>query len=623
MILRRVLVLVLAAASARAALVRLEVNERSSAAGYERIAGRAWFTVDPQLSVNRVIVDLDKAPRNAEGKVEFSADVVLMKPAKPNGAILLDIPNRGNRTANGAFGEPFLMEQGYTVAWVGWQFDVPAGANLLRLYPPVASGVKGLVRAEIVTDRRELRHSVADRNHRPYPVLNPDDPALTLTVRDHVDAPRRIVPRAAWHIENGDTVAMTEGFDPGKLYELVYTSQDPPIAGLGFAAARDLVSYLKSSADYPGLKRAIGFGVSQSGRWLRTYLYYGFNQDENGRIAFDGVMANVAGAGRGSFNQRFAQPSRDGHPFLNTLYPSDLFPFTDLDETDPVSGLEGGLLTHALKEEFRPRIFYTNSAYEYYGRDASLIHITPDGKRDAPLPPNTRVYMFAGGQHGAAAFPPRMNNTQNLVNPNPYNLCFRALLTAMNAWIRDGAAPPASMYPHVSKGELVPLDKVRFPRIPGLALPTHITLARREDFGPDFRTKGVSTIEPPKLGTPFPTMVPQVDADGNDLGGIRTPELAVPLATYTGWNLRSKEVGSPDELASMQGSWIPFARTKADREKSGDPRPSIEERYPDREQYLKKFTDAAKSLHEAGFLLDADVARIIERGAAEWDYLHR
>jgi hypothetical protein len=414
-------------------------------------------------------------------------------------------------------------------------------------------------------------------------------------------------------------VVMTEGFDPGRLYELVYTSQDPPVAGLGFAAERDVVSYLKAG----GLKNAIGFGVSQSGRYLRTFLYYGFNRDEQGRMVLDGVMANVAGAGRGSFNQRFAQPSRDGHPFFNTLYPSDLFPFTDLEETDPATGLRDGLLTHALAAEFRPKIFYTNSSYEYYGRDAGLIHVTPDGKADAPLAPNTRVYMFSGGQHGAAAFPPRVNGTQNASNPNPYNLCFRALLTAMNAWVKDGTAPPASVYPHVSAGELVPLAAVRFPKIPGVAFPTHVTLARREEYGPEFRTKGIATVEPPKLGLPFPAMVPQSDADGNDLGGIRTPEVAVPLATYTGWNLRAKEIGAPDELYSMQGSWIPFARTKAEREKTGDTRLSIEERYAGREDYLKKFEAAARSLQGAGFLLPADTQKLLERGAAEWDYLHR
>jgi len=383
---------------------------------------------------------------------------------------------------------------------------------------------------------------------------------------------------------------------------------------------RDIVSYLK---EHEKLGRAIAYGVSQSGRFLRNWLYFGFNQDEQGHIALDGVWANVAGGGRGSFNQRFAQPSRDGHPFLNTLYPVDLFPFTDLEQTDSVTKLKDGLLTHSLKPEFRPKIFYTNSSYEYYGRDAALIHISPDGKHDAPLPSNTRIYFFAGGQHGAAAFPPPHNNTQNSSSPNPYNLCFRALLVAMNEWVWHDTLPPASVYPHVASGELVPLSTVKFPKIPGVAFPARIAMARREDFGREFRTKGIVTQEPPKVGTPFPAMVPQVDRDGLDLGGIRMPEIQAPLATYTGWNLRAAAIGAPDELFSMQGSWIPFARTKVEREQSGDPRLSLEERYTDREDYLKKFEAAAKRLEAERFLLPADVAKLAERAATEWDYAHR
>jgi hypothetical protein len=319
---------------------------------------------------------------------------------------------------------------------------------------------------------------------------------------------------------------------------------------------------------------------------------------------------------------RFAQPSRDGHPFLNTLYPTDLFPFTDLDETDIATGATGGLLTHAGKPESAPKIFYTNSSYEYYGRDAALIHITPDGRKDAPLAPNTRVYFFAGGQHGPAAFPPPRNNTQNRSNPNPYTWCLRALLVEMNAWIKDGAAPPPSLYPRVSADQAVALDAVQFPKVPGVAFPTRTTRAWHADYGPQF-ANGIISREPPKLGAPFPVIVPQVDRDGNEACGIRMPEIQVPLATYTGWNLRAPEIGAPDELFSMQGSWLPFARTKAEREKAGDPRLSTAERYAGREDYLAKFESAAKSLAAAGFVLAEDVPKLMERGAAEWDYLNR
>jgi hypothetical protein len=620
----RFLLVLLTASVARPALVRLEVTSRTAtSAGYERIAGRAYFTVDPALPANRAVVDIDRAPRNAAGLVEFSADVLLLRPTKSNGTLLLDIPNRGGAQATGAFNESFLLEQGYTVAEVGWQFDLLEAPNRLRLYVPEARGVRGLVRAEMQVNQRTQKHSVAEPNHRPYAVLNPEDPALTLTVRDRAEGERRALPRAAWHIEGGDTVVMNEGFEPGRLYELVYTAENPPLGGLGMAAVRDLASYVKYGGDYTDVKRAMGFGISQSGRFLRNFLYCGFNRDEKDRTVFEGVWAHVAGGGIGSFNLRFAQAARVSGPHSNTLYPVDLFPFTDLEETDPITGLKDGLLTHALSPQHRPKIFYTFSSHEYYGRSAGLIHITPDGKRDAPLADTTRIYFFAGGTHGPAAFPPRPNNTQNAGNPNPYTLCFRAVLTAMNSWVAGAVEPPKSVYPRISAGELVPLSSVKFPKISGVAVPTHIHLSRREDFGPEFRSKGIITIEPPRLGTPFPALVPQVDADGIDVSGVRMPEIAEPLATYTGWNLRSPATGAGGELASLQGSWIPFARTKTEREKAGDPRKSIEERYAGREEYLKKFEAAARKLVAERFLLPADLPGLLERGAAEWDYAHR
>ena len=388
MLRRLLLAASLTAALSPAALLRVEIQERSDVLNYpyERIVGRAWFAVDPALPANRLVTDLDHAPRNANGQVEFSADLYILQPKNPragNGTVLFEVSNRGGKGALGMFnraagssdprtdqqlGDGFLFEQGYTVVWLGWQFDVPEGANLMRLYAPQAQGLKGLVRAEIVVDKKQLSHSVADRNHKPYPVLNPDDPALSLTVRDRVDGPRQTVPRAGWHIENGVDVVMKSGFEPGRLYELVYTAQNPAVAGLGMAAVRDMISFLKYSDAERPIKWAIACGTSQSGRFLRTYLYDGFNQDEKNRKVFDGVMAHVAGAGRGSFNIRFAQPSRDGHPFLNSLYPTDIFPFTDLEETDAVTGQKDGLLTHRTKAEYWPKIFYTNSSRSVKGK---------------------------------------------------------------------------------------------------------------------------------------------------------------------------------------------------------------------------------------------------------------
>ena len=454
-----------------AALLRIEVSERSdvldgkafaSAGPYERIVGKAYFAVDPNLPANKIVADIAKAPRNQDGLVEFSADFDCLKPRDPqhgNHAVLFEVSNRGGKGMLGTFGEDFLMEQGYTLVWLGWEFDVPPGPNALRLYAPVAQGITGLVRSEITLDHKATRQSLGDRSQLAYPVLNPDDPALTLTVREHADSSRRAVARDAWHIEGGTHIAMPAGFETGKIYELVYTSKDPPIVGLGPAAVRDLISFFKYgiAADtilgdhHDFIKRAYGFGISQSGRFLRTFVYYGFNQDEQGRRVFDGLMAHVAGAGRGSFNHRFAQPSRDGHPFLNTFYPTDIFPFTDLAETDAETGITDGLLTHATPPAAVPKIFYTNTSYEYYGRSASLIHTTLDGAKDAPLAPNTRIYFLAGCQHGPSPFPPDRGEAQNLANPNNYRWTLRALLVALDGWVAKGLEPPPSRYPKIAE----------------------------------------------------------------------------------------------------------------------------------------------------------------------------
>ncbi len=645
------------AANLPGAVVRIEVESRTDVLGdkswgaagpYERIVGKVYFAVDPNNEANRIIADIDKAPRNEKGLVEFSSDLYFLKPRDPkrgNGAVLYEVSNRGNKgmlamynRAPGSldpqkeadFGDGFLLNQGYALLWLGWQWDPPLNPGRMRLYPPVVKGVTGPVRAEFVPDARETSHSLADRDHQAYPAVNPDDPKLTLTVRDRNDGPRRAIPRNEWKIEDRTRVTMASGFLPGKVYELVYTSQDPALVGLGPTAIRDMVSFLKhgiGSGVIPlgdqtnFIKRAHGFGVSQSGRFLRTFLYYGFNQDEQKRKVFDGVLAHVAGGGRGSFNHRFAQASRDGHPFLNMFYPTDIFPYTDIEQTDPETGITDGLLTRVRKAGVAPKVFYTNSSYEYYGRAASLIHTTIDGKKDAPLPADTRAYLFAGGQHGPGAFPPVKNRAQqNSPNPNPYTWSMRALLVAMDKWVTEGKEPPPSQYPKVSEDKLVSLGAVQFPKLPGVAFPTRIQKGYRADYGPEFRTKGIVTQEPPGIGSAFPTLVPQVDRDGNETSGIRMPEIQAPLATYTGWNLRSADLGASDELFSMVGSFLPFAKTKSEREKNGDPRASIEERYKSRSGYIAKVESAARELAKDGYLLEQDVPKLVERAGAEWDY---
>ena len=659
MILRTLLATLLVAAPVSAEVVRIEIKSRADlspqpagAVGpYERLYGTIYFAIDPRNSANQIIADIDKAPRNAAGKVEFHSDFELLKPKDPsrgNGTILYEVSNRGGRGMVGFFnrgngqvdpqtgqrnGDDFLFEHGFTLMWIGWQFDVPARPELLRVYAPIAKeadgrSITGLVRSDFVVIEPANQASLADRNHQAYPVSDRNDPATTMTVRDAVEGARRAIPRDQWEFsEDGKSVRMAAGFEPKKIYEVVYRAQDPAVIGVGPAAIRDTISRIKySGATELGLpqgaiKRSIAFGISQSGRFLRTYLYYGFNEDESHRKVFDGVMPHVAGSGRGSFNHRFAQPSRDGHPFINFFYPTDIFPFTDAEQTDPETGITDGLLTHATKPAFQPNIFYTNSSYEYWGRAASLFHTTVDGTKDARLPANVRGYLLSAGQHGVAGFPPSRSIGQQLNNPLDYRWVMRSLLVSMNRWVTDGTAPPASALPRVDNTTLVTPDKLKFPALPGVNIAKVPHKAYRADYGPDFIKKGVVAQEPPAIKSAFQILVPQVDADGNELAGIRVPELTVPVATYTGWNLFNEKSGPANVLSSMQGSFIPLARTRVDRERAGDPRKSVEERYRGRDQYLAEITKAANDLVAKGYMLKNDVPRIVEQAGTRWDYV--
>ena len=647
-----------------AEVVRIDVQSRTdllagkafgSAGPYEKLIGKIYFEIDPANSANTIIADIRNAPKNARGKVEFSSDFFLIKPKqieKGNGTVIYEVSNRGgkgllgffdqgsgslNPTSDADFGDGFLMNQGFTLLWVGWQFDVSTREGLVRVYAPVATengkAITGVVRSEVIVAKKAFDASLADRDHAAYQVVDQNDPTNTLTVRDTIEGPRRLIPHTEWQfarfadgaaVADSTRVYLKTGFEPGKIYEVVYRSQNPPVVGVGPAAVRDTISMLKyASADAwtipaGSIQRAIAFGISQSGRFLRTYMYYGFNEDERHRKAFDGVMAHVAGAGRGSFNLRFAQPSRDGHPFLNKFYPTDIFPFTDAVETDPENGAKDGLLMR-VKPEFTPKIFYTNSSYEYYGRAASLIHTTIDGKGDAPLTSNTRIYMFAGGQHGVAPFPPRRSIGQQLNNPNDYRWLMRSLVLSMNRWIKDGVEPPSSRYPKVADRTLVKLEDLKFPTLPGVQKPKELHNAYRVFYGADFATKGIITLDPPEVNGTYPLLVPQVDADGNEIGGLKTPAISVPLATYTGWNLFNAESGPTNLLSSMQGSYIPLQRTRADRVKANDPRLSLEERYQNRDQYLGLVSAAAKDLVQGGYLRQEDVPAVVDHAGREWD----
>jgi hypothetical protein len=632
---RRLLIaVILFAATSRAAVTRVDILERGVLPcypSYERVVGRIHFAVDPKLAANRIIVDIDRAPLDAQGLVEFTADLFMLNPvdpAKGNGTILLEVSNRGGRGMLSMFdlggkadprtvqdlGDPLLLEQKFTLVWVGWEWDVPRRPGVLALDAPRVPGLTGWVRAEIIRNELTHRASLGDRAQTPYPAIDAD--AATMTWRDDPTSPSAAVPRNQWRFTaDGASVEFDPGFVPGRIYEVIYKSKDPVVSGLGSAAIRDYISYLKGAGV---AKRAIGFGTSQSGRFLRTFVYDGFNADEHGARVFDGLWPHVAGAGRGSFNIRFGQPSRDGHSRLNLFYPTDIFPFTDLPQTD--SGITNSLLGRAMAQQVTPKIFYTNGSYEYWGRGASLIHTAVDGQHDFAPAQDSRIYYLAGTQHGPNSNPVR-HDTQNLANPQDYRYALRALLLAMNAWITNDILPPDSRMPLIDRHELGTLAALEFPKIPDVRLPKEPYTVYRLDFGPDFRTKGIIDFEPPKIGTPFPILVPQVDADGNEISGVRLPEQIVPLATYTGWNLRDPSIGAPEVIYDMVGSFLPFTRTRADREARGDPRLSIEERYASREDYVKKVAAAAEALVRERFLIAGDVPKITARAAARWDSL--
>jgi Alpha/beta hydrolase domain len=401
------------------------------------------------------------------------------------------------------------------------------------------------------------------------------------------------------------------------------------VAGLGFAAVRDFVAWMKHSPDaIAPVRFSYAAGISQCGRFLRDFLYQGFNADESGGMVLDGVLAHVGGAGRGSFNYRFAQPSRDGQPTSSIDWPTDIFPFTDTLELDPAhpSNKAVGLLDVAGEKRVVPKIFLSHTSYEYWGRAASLIHTTADGKADAPISSNVRIYYYSGLQHFSVPFPPQMGTgnwaSQQLPSPLPVKWFWRAMIANMDAWVRVGTTPPPSRYPKIADGTLVPLDKLAFPAIPGLKPPDNAAQGWELDFGPDWHD-GILSKQPPTAGFGYPALVPQVDADGNDLGGIQLPEIAAPLATYTGWNLRAVAMGAPDERIAFLGSFVPLRRTAVEASAAHDPRVAIADRYKDYDDYRVRFQKALAGLVHERYILAEDAPQLAARSQEEWDWITR
>jgi hypothetical protein len=665
--------LTLLAGSAEARVLRVEVDSQAVVLGgrsfgdygaYEVLHGRIVFGIDPANPMNDRIVDLALAPRNADGLVEATANFTVLQPADParrRGIAVVEVSNRGgkfspsyfNRASTSsldpndsdAWGDALLMRQGFTVIWVGWQWDVPRdGDDPLRLTVPRArhldgAPITGLVRSDWVVDEATDVLNVAHRGHIAYPAADFDHPDNVLTVRTGRDVRRQTIPRDRWQfahrMESGEVVPdsthimLEGGFEAGRIYELVYRAQDPAIVGLGLAAIRDVISYAKydDAARFP-VDHGIAVGVSQTGRFLRHFLYQGFNTDEERRQAYDGIYAITAGAGRGSFNHRFAQPSRDAHRYSAFFYPTDIFPFTSRVQRDPRTWRSDGLMAHLHDSTHAPKTFHVNTGYEYWGRAASLIHTSPDGTGDIAPRPTERIYHLASAQHFPWQFPPeadmqlRTDPTVYRGNPLDQSVNYRALLIRLADWV-EGTPPPPSQHPRLADGELVPIDSIDAPAIPGVAWPGVIHTAYRVDYGPRWRTEGIIDLQPPVLDGTFGLRAPQVDRLGNEIGGVQNVGLRVPLATYAPWSLRLDAPANRDEIDDFWGTYIPLPTTRAEKQSTGDPRPAIETLYEGRADYMQQVHRAADTIIEAGFLLPDDRSRVIERAEAAWDWAHR
>jgi hypothetical protein len=689
-----VALLATAPVASQARIMRLEITQTTPAFGgrsfgktgaYERVIGKAYGEVDPQSPSNAMIQDLALAPKNARGMVEYSTDIDILRPAdrtRSNGVLFFNILNRGNKGGLALFnadipggpanigninvvseaGDGFMQQQGYTLIWFGWQPDVIAGNNRMTMQVPIAknpdgSAITGTVRNELTvlrpTTTLPLQSGWFTAASKPYPSVDTDNSKAladgllpTLTVRVRENEPRSPIPNAEWSFGSCDDekppvvsdsqICYPAGFKPGRLYELTYRAKDPLVLGLGFAAARDLGAFLKTSEKddggtsnpvyLPGAK-AIVMGSSQSGRFIRSLIHMGFNRDEQGKLVFEGALPHIGG-GLIPLNVRFGQPGRAIANTTDHLFPGAEFPFAYAGVTDPLTGRTQGILDRCTATNTCPKIVHAATALEMWELRQSLGFTDPLGTRDIDEPKNVRSYIMASTQHAPAVLPLPAKEPfgfcQQQPNPNPHTWTMRALLTHLAAWVKDGAEPPPSSRPTIAAGNLVAPDQVRFPRIPanaygGVMRPAVKFVADNDalhvqDYGRDYNpaeTSGILSGNLPKLSTArYGTLVAQVDGDGNDLGGIRDVFVAVPIGTYTGWNFFNRDFFE-DGFCTLSGSFIPFAPTRQQRIATGDPRLSIEERYPTKEAYVAAFRKAADKLVAERFLLADDAIRLI------------
>lgn len=619
--------LLLTAAALDAQVTRIDVQvaespaldgERFGQVGtYEFLRGTVYGEVDPADPRHADIVNLEHAPRNARGRVEYATTVEIYRPVdmdRWNRALYHTVPNRGRAGA----GDRVLLEMGFALVRVGWQGDIePTATNIVPTLPMArradGSPVTGPALEEFIFND----DASVSRGRLSYPAATLDPSAATLTVRRNLASPRETPAdlRWGWVDEDEIRIERPSGYDGGAVYEFVYQAKDPIVMGLGFAAMRDAISFFRyEEADERGTPNplahegladvALSFGSSQSGRYQRDMLYQGFNEDVEGRIVFDGIHPHIAGSRKTFTNYAFSQPGRWQKQHEDHFYPGDQFPFTYATLTDPISGRTDGLQVRCARTDTCPKIIHTDGEAEVWQARSSLVVTDPLGGH-VELPDNVRVYVFSGTRHGGGGGVYTQPDRGYCEYPNsPMSLSeSRAALTvALYEWVAHGTLPPDSRFPTVENGGLVPAEHLGFPEIPGVEYTASYNPLRLRDY----------TTLPPESGRAYTVLVGRVDADGNMVDGIRHPTLQAPLGTYTGWNMRREGFGEGGQCAGS-GSYFPFAETASERRDAGDPRPSLEERYASHRAYVDAVRRASDDLVKERLLLPADAEDIVRR----------
>ncbi|NWK47207.1 alpha/beta hydrolase domain-containing protein [Ralstonia pickettii] len=656
------------ASTASAPAYRITVSKTEPVAGtfgnvgaYEKISGTFTGEVDPADARNGIIIDLKLAPRNANGKVEYTSEFVLFKPvdmSKANGVLRYDAPNRGNIVNL----DPYFASRGYVFLSAAWQGDVPESAGRVTLTVPVAknadgSSITGTYRAELLptvatTASLTLPGGAFNGAMVPYAPASLDNtqPGYVLTRRINESDPRQLIPATDWKFAQCSSavpfpgtpdpanICVKGGWDPQYLYELVYVAKDPKVMGLGLAAVRDMVSFLRSApADASGvanpvagaIRYAIGSGVSQCGNFMKTFINLGFNQAADGSKVFDGVFAQIA-ARQTNINMRFAVPGGGGGVRADhTAFGQGGRRGLGKDYVDDVAGRQGGIMTRCDASGTCPKLFVGFSGTEFWTLQGSPMLTDAFGTKDLVQPDNARVYYYASSQHllgapsvpgasAAAVFGPAYNALYATNGNTGVVPVIRALYQDLEDWVVRGTQPPDNQVPRIADATLVAPAHVAFPAIPGVTYTGLVNTFHLLDWGPQYTPQdetGIATQVPPAyLGRDYAILVPQVDADGNDIAGIRSLDVAVPLATNTGWNTINRP-GIVDQ-PGLVGSFFPLQKTAAARASANDPRLSIEERYGTQSGYVAAVTAAASSLVARRFLLQADADAAIAYATA-------